>query len=110
MTFDGLVRQVAGCDDVRDRGPELALGFACLGEMDFEEAAVPAAQVDERVDGFDDAGTGCPSTADAGGKRHHGDFAALECRLATTDCRRRDRIGRQDQLRIVDIANVQVDG
>ncbi len=89
---------------------ERALDFAGLGEMDFQEAAVPAVQVDERIDGLDHARAGRPAAADAGGQRDHGDLAPRKRRLAAARSPQADGdAGREDQLGVVDVADIQVD-
>ena len=90
--------------------PKASLDLAGLGEVDLQEAAVPAVEVDERIDRLDHAGAGRPAAADAGGERHDGDLAAGDGRLAATaDRGRRSGSRAVDQLGVVDVADVEVD-
>src|SRR5512136_2992941 len=68
-----MMCQKTSRDDV---GQVSAIGagrLAALGEMDLEEAAVAAPQVDERIKGLDDACAGCPAAANPRRQRHDGD-------------------------------------
>ena len=58
-----VMRQVAGRDDVRDVAPNGRPTLPRLGQVEFEEAAVPAVEHDERVDRLDDARAGGPAAA-----------------------------------------------
>ena len=72
---DGVVGQVAGGDDVRQRGSAELAGAAALGEVDLDEVAMGAGEFGERIERFDDARAARPAAADAAGQRHHGDAA-----------------------------------
>ena len=76
VAFDRGMRQVAGGHDMGDRGPEARWSLPRLGEVDFQEAAVAAVELDERIDRLDHPGAGGPAAADAGGERHDGHLAA----------------------------------
>ena len=110
VALDGGVREIARGHDVGNLGLERALGLVGLGEMNFQKAAVSSVEVDERVDGLDDAGSGRPAAAHARGERHNGDLSARDGRLAVTDRGRRRRLADLDQLVVRDVADVEIDG
>ena len=82
VALDRGVRQVAGRHDVRDRDPRCDAGLPGLGQVDLQEAAVPAVEEHERVDRLDHAGAGRPSAADARRQRDHGHLAPMQRRLS----------------------------
>ena len=51
---------------------------AALGQMDFEESAMPAAQLAEGVERLDDARAFGPAAADSAGEGDHGGQAGGE--------------------------------
>ena len=71
MGGDGLVRQVAGGDDVRQQRTGCAAGAQALGQVDFHKAAMAAAQPAERVERLHHARALGPAAADAAGQRYH---------------------------------------
>ena len=68
VRLDGLVRQIAGGDDVRQRTPDQAADAAALGEVHLEEAAMLPAQPAERVQRLHHARALRPAAADPAGQ------------------------------------------
>ncbi len=73
--FDGPVGEVAGGEDVGQGNARDPAGAAALGQVDFDEAAVAAAHLGERVQGLDDAGTTSPAAARSSGERDDRDLS-----------------------------------
>ena len=73
MLRDRIVRQVAGGDDVRQQRAALAAHAQALGQMRFDEVAMPSAQLAEGIERLDHAGALRPATAHAAGQGDHGD-------------------------------------
>ncbi len=106
-------RRASGSWSSRRAGSSIPSGrcdLAGLGEVDLQEAAVPAGELDERIDRLDHAGAGRPAAADAGGERDDGDLAPARApprpRRSLAPARR--PCGR-DQVGVVDVADVEVD-
>ena len=74
----GLVGQVAGGDDVRHGRAGQTAHAAALGQVDLDEAAVFAAELDERIERFDDAGPLVQRLPAPAGQRDDGHLAIRE--------------------------------
>ena len=68
-----------------------------------------AVDFDERVDRLDDARAGRPPAADARRQAHDCDLATLDRRFARARGGRRNRLTDQDQIRVVDVADIEID-
>ena len=100
MRLDGLVRQVAGGDDVGQRRAVPAAGAPAVGQVDFNKAAVFAAQAAKGIQRLDDARAFGPTAARAAGKRNHGHHSRCQRLLADFMVfRRRPRRWRQRDRR-----------
>ena len=73
MLLDRIVGQVAGGDDVRQQRAALAAHAQALGQVHFDEVAMPAAELAERIERLDHARALGPAAAHAAGQRDHGD-------------------------------------
>jgi len=72
MRLNGRMRQVAGGDHVRWHHPAGAARPQAFGQMHFDEAAVPAAQLRERVERLHYPRPLRPTASDAARQRDHG--------------------------------------
>ena len=81
-----------------------------FGQVEFEEAAVLAVEQDEGVDGLDDAGACGPAAADTGGQGDDGDLAVAEGGAAAFDGFGRDGARGVEEVGVVDVADIGIDG
>src|SRR5674476_1080410 len=73
MLLDRIVRQIAGGDDVRQQRTAFAAHAQALGQMHFDEVAMPPAELAERIERLDRTRALGPAAAHAAGQGDHGD-------------------------------------
>src|ERR1035437_201980 len=73
MLLDASMGQVAGGDDVRHRRAAFASHAQALGQVRFDEVAMPLAELAERVERLDRPRALGPAAAHAAGEGDYGD-------------------------------------
>src|ERR1035438_5153837 len=73
MLLDASMGQVAGGDDVRHRRAAFASHAQALGQVRFDEVAMPPAELAERVERLDRPRALGPAAAHAAGEGDYGD-------------------------------------
>ena len=76
---DGLMRQIAGSDNVQKRRATLPAHSKTLCQMNFDEVAIAAAQLAEGIQSLHDTGSPCPPRAHATGKGNDSHPPRSEC-------------------------------
>src|ERR1035437_9508955 len=87
LPLDGIMGQVAGGYDVRQQRAAFAADAQALGQMQFDEIAMPPAELAERVERLDRARALGPAAAHSACERDHGDTSFgqrlhAECAMA----------------------------